>query len=193
MVRGEADVARLAEIADPGVLLPVATADVGSAVGRGVVRNDQLEILVALAKQSLQRLGEVVRAVVDRKSDAQPGYRVHFLISYPIKDQTVAALMRRNSCALTFTKPKGLRRLRVARVPTEPRVPPPARAGPSGRAMTRGRAARPEPAARRHVAGLLQRRAQLPPPQQRANASRHGHAAHGPDSASFEGPHQATD
>ena len=35
-------------------------ADIGGTVSRGVIRNDQLEILVSLAKQSLQRLGEVV-------------------------------------------------------------------------------------------------------------------------------------
>ncbi len=77
VVRGEADVPRLPDIADPGVLLPVAAADVGGAVGRGVVRDDQLEILVALAKQGIEGLGEVVLAVVNRKPDAQPGYRAH--------------------------------------------------------------------------------------------------------------------
>jgi hypothetical protein len=80
VVRSEADVARLTDVADPGILLFIATADVGGAVGRGVVRNDQLEILVALAEQGLELLGEVVLAVVDRKPDAQSGYRVHFLI-----------------------------------------------------------------------------------------------------------------
>ena len=60
-----------------GVLLLIATADVGGAVRRGVVRNYQLEILVALAQQGLDGLGEVVLAVVDRKPDAQPGDSVH--------------------------------------------------------------------------------------------------------------------
>ena len=73
VVRGKSDVARLTNIADPGVLLLVATADVRGAIGRGVIRDDQLKILVALAQQSIKRFGEVVRTVVDRKADGQPG------------------------------------------------------------------------------------------------------------------------
>ena len=53
VVRGAAYVARLPEIADPGVLLLVAMADVGGAVGRGVIGDDQLEILITLAEQRL--------------------------------------------------------------------------------------------------------------------------------------------
>ena len=54
VVGGSTKVARLADVADPGVLLQVAAADSGGVVGRGVVRNDQLEILVALAKQGIR-------------------------------------------------------------------------------------------------------------------------------------------
>ena len=78
VVGGEPDVLRLAEIAHPGVLLLVATADVTGAVGRGVVRNDQLEIREALAEQGLERLGDVFLAVVYRKADGEPGCRAHF-------------------------------------------------------------------------------------------------------------------
>src|SRR5262245_38029890 len=77
VVRGEADVARLADVADPGVLLAVATADIGGAVGRGVVRDDQLEILVALAEQGIEGLADVVLAVVHREPDAHRGRRGH--------------------------------------------------------------------------------------------------------------------
>ena len=73
VVRGEADVPRLPDKADPGVLLRVATADVDGAVGRGVVRNDQLEVLVALAEQGIERLGEVVLAVVNREARCSAG------------------------------------------------------------------------------------------------------------------------
>src|SRR5271165_3880743 len=77
-VRGKADVPRLAEIAHPGVLLLVATADVTGAVGRGVVRNDQLEIREALAEQGLKGLGDVFLAVVYRKADGELGCGAHF-------------------------------------------------------------------------------------------------------------------
>ena len=78
VVGGEPDVPRLAEIAYPGVLLLVASADVTGAVGRGVVRNYQLEIREALAEQGLERLGDVFLAVVYRKADGEPGCRAHF-------------------------------------------------------------------------------------------------------------------
>ena len=56
VIRGGADVVRLADVADPGILLRVAAADVSGAIGRGVVRNDQLEVLVTLAEQGLKSI-----------------------------------------------------------------------------------------------------------------------------------------
>jgi hypothetical protein len=53
MIRRAAYVALLPEIADPGILLLVATADIGGIVGRGIIGDNQLEILVALAEQRL--------------------------------------------------------------------------------------------------------------------------------------------
>jgi hypothetical protein len=78
VVGGKPDVPRLAEIAHPGILLLVATADVPGAIGRGVIRNDQLEISEGLAKQGLDRLADVLLAVVHRKADGEPGRRAHF-------------------------------------------------------------------------------------------------------------------
>ena len=49
MVRRKPDIARLAEIPDPGVLPTIASADVSGGVSRGVIRNDQLEVFVTLA------------------------------------------------------------------------------------------------------------------------------------------------
>ena len=73
----QADVAWLTDIPDPGVPLPVVTANVRGAVGGSVVRNDQLEVLIGLAEQSLQRLGEQVPSVIDRKPETQPGNCAH--------------------------------------------------------------------------------------------------------------------
>jgi hypothetical protein len=78
VVRGTADVARLADISDSGVLLAVAAANVGGAVGRRVIGNDQFEIFEALAEQGLDRLSKIVLTVVDGKPDSQPWRRTHF-------------------------------------------------------------------------------------------------------------------
>src|SRR6185369_8677486 len=77
VVRRETNVALVADVPDPGVLLQVAAADAGGAIGRGVVRDNQLEVLVALTEQGFDGLGEVVLAVVDGKPDAQPGCSGH--------------------------------------------------------------------------------------------------------------------
>lgn len=77
VVRGEAHVGRLADVAHPRVLLYVALADVSGAVGRCVVGNDQLEILVGLAEQGIERFGEVRLAVIDRQPNGEPGRRAH--------------------------------------------------------------------------------------------------------------------
>ena len=77
VVRRKADIPGLADVANPGILLPVTAADVRGAVGRGVIRDDQLEILIALPQQGLDRLGEILLAVIDGKPDAQPGGRAH--------------------------------------------------------------------------------------------------------------------
>jgi hypothetical protein len=74
MVRSATEVTGLPDIPDPGVLLLVATADIRGAVGRSVIRNDQLEILEGLPEQGVERFGEEILAVIDRKPDAQPGY-----------------------------------------------------------------------------------------------------------------------
>lgn len=67
VVPGAADVAGLAEVADPGVLLLVGPADIGGTVRRGVVGDDQFKILVALAEESVERPGQVFLTVVDRE------------------------------------------------------------------------------------------------------------------------------
>ena len=53
LVWDQADIARLADVPYPAVLLQVALAELGCAVGRGVIRDKQLKVLVALAEQSL--------------------------------------------------------------------------------------------------------------------------------------------
>ena len=75
VVGGEPDVLRLTDVADPRVLLRGALADLrGVLLGGRVVRNDQLaEILVALAEQGIDRLGEIPLAVKDRESNSEPG------------------------------------------------------------------------------------------------------------------------
>jgi hypothetical protein len=78
VVRGTADVARLAEIPDPGVLLSVAAANLGGTIGRRVIGNDQFEVFEALAKQGLDRFSKVVLTVVDGEPDGQPWCRTHF-------------------------------------------------------------------------------------------------------------------
>jgi len=51
------------------VLLSVSTADVSSVIGGRVIRDDQFKILETLAQQSLDSFGEILMAVVYRKSD----------------------------------------------------------------------------------------------------------------------------
>src|SRR5215471_13017397 len=77
VIRRKAYVARLTDVTDSGILARITIADVGCAVGRCVIRYDQLEILVALAEQGFYRLREVFLAVVDGKPDAEPGCTVH--------------------------------------------------------------------------------------------------------------------
>src|SRR6478735_5340850 len=69
------DVPGLAYVADSGVLIGVAPADVAGGVGRSVVGNDQLEVLVGLAEQRLDRLREIDLAVEGRQPDTQPRRR----------------------------------------------------------------------------------------------------------------------
>jgi len=57
VVRDDADVAWLAHVADPGVLCLVVTAYLGGPVSGGVVRDNQLEVLVTLAEQGLDSFG----------------------------------------------------------------------------------------------------------------------------------------
>jgi hypothetical protein len=77
VVRGKAYIAWLADIADSGVFVRITMADFGGTVGRCIVRDNQLEILVALAEQGLYGLREVFLAIIDWKPDAEPGYSVH--------------------------------------------------------------------------------------------------------------------
>src|SRR5262249_55118066 len=46
VIGGKADVPGLAEVTDTAILLGVATADVSRTIGRRVVRNDELEVVV---------------------------------------------------------------------------------------------------------------------------------------------------
>jgi hypothetical protein len=59
----------LPEIADPRIVFLVAMADVGGVIRRGIVGYDQLEILITLAEQRLDRLSKVILAIVDGKSN----------------------------------------------------------------------------------------------------------------------------
>jgi hypothetical protein len=77
VVGGDADVARLPDVADPGILLLVAAADVAGAVGRCVIRNNEFEVFKRLAEQRLNGFGHVIFTVVDRETDRQPGNSVH--------------------------------------------------------------------------------------------------------------------
>ena len=54
VVRSEPDILRLADVADPGVLFLVLVADIAGTVRRGIIRDDQLEIGVALAEQGIE-------------------------------------------------------------------------------------------------------------------------------------------
>jgi hypothetical protein len=77
VIRDHTNIARLADIANSGIPLGVPVADLGGAIGRGVVRDDKFEILVTLAKDRVDGLGEEVLPVVNRKPDAQPGNCTH--------------------------------------------------------------------------------------------------------------------
>jgi len=77
VIGGQADVARLPEIADPRVQPLIAAADVPGVVGGRVVGDDQLKVLEGLAEQRLDRLGDIGRPVVDGKPDAQLGHYGH--------------------------------------------------------------------------------------------------------------------
>ena len=74
VVRRRPDVAWLAREHDARVLGLVLPADVVGGVGGGVARDDQLEVLERLAQQRVERLCEVLGAVVDGQSDAQLRY-----------------------------------------------------------------------------------------------------------------------
>ena len=76
VVRRGADVDRLAQVPDPRVALRVVPADLGGVVGRRVVGDDQLEVLVGLRQQRVERLGEVLGTVVDGQADRQGRHRL---------------------------------------------------------------------------------------------------------------------
>src|SRR5262249_60620961 len=67
----------LPDVADPGILLPVAMTDIRGAVCRGIVRDNQLEVPIALTEQRLEGLRKLLLGVVHGETDAQPGGRAH--------------------------------------------------------------------------------------------------------------------
>ena len=73
VVGAGADVDGLPHVADARVPLGVRTADLLGAVARGVVADDQLVVGVGLGQQRVQRLGEVLLAVVDGQADGERG------------------------------------------------------------------------------------------------------------------------
>src|SRR3954466_8916143 len=68
-----ADVPRIPEVPDPGVLLCVRLADAGGPVGRSVVADHELEILQSLREDRIDRLPQIPFAVVNGKADAHAG------------------------------------------------------------------------------------------------------------------------
>lgn len=76
-----ADVPGEPDVPDARVLRGVPAADVPGPVGRGVVGDDQLEVLVGLAEQGVERLGEVLLAVVDGQADTEPGRGGHDVLT----------------------------------------------------------------------------------------------------------------
>lgn len=81
VVRRGADVAGQPQVPDARVLRGVPAADVLGPVARGVVGDDQLEVLVGLAEQGVERLGQVLLAVVHGQADAQPGSVGHVVLT----------------------------------------------------------------------------------------------------------------
>jgi len=71
VVEGGAAVPRVPHVADPGVTRRVGTRDRLGGVGRGVVRDDQLEVRERLCQQRVQSRGEVVLPVVRGQTDGQ--------------------------------------------------------------------------------------------------------------------------
>src|SRR5262249_1340980 len=69
LVPAQSDVGGLAKVPDPRILLRVALANGGRAISGGVIRNDELEVLIGLTKQGLKGPGEELLAVVDREPD----------------------------------------------------------------------------------------------------------------------------
>src|SRR5262249_43441150 len=69
-----ADVVGVAPVANPRIARRVPTADLLGPVGRRVVGDQQLEVVVRLSKYRFDRLLEELVAVVDRQTDAHPGH-----------------------------------------------------------------------------------------------------------------------
>ncbi|MCE3247602.1 MAG: hypothetical protein K0R41_1427 [Geminicoccaceae bacterium] len=69
VVGDRADVFRVADIAHPGIPARKFLANLLGAIGRGVVLDQQLEILVSLPKYGSDRFGYIVRAVENRKAN----------------------------------------------------------------------------------------------------------------------------
>src|SRR6185437_14130496 len=110
----------------------------GGAVGRGVVRNDQLKVFVCLAEQGVERLGKVVFAVVDREPDAEPGSCVH------LPPLSISPLIRAGAVRSNSMRQSALRR--------HVRGSPPAAPPPGYGALSRG-SLRLEPSSAEAVEG----------------------------------------
>src|SRR5690606_25036152 len=78
-------------------------------VGRGVVRDDDLDVLVRLPEETLERLSQVPRTVVDGKPDAHPRSTLTRVHGRPrVIVESIHVVGRRLHClGETITSPSG--------------------------------------------------------------------------------------
>ena len=76
-IPGGSAVFRLPQVPDPAVTTSVFLANGLRVVGRGVVRNDENEIAECLGEQRFESVSKITAAVVNRKSDREPGTSGH--------------------------------------------------------------------------------------------------------------------
>lgn len=105
VVRRGADVAGQPDVPDARVLRGVPAADVPGAVGRRVVGDHQFEVLVGLPQEGVQRLGQILLAVVDGKADAQPGVGGHVVLTSGMEWWSRSRRAARN-CSHHTTEPQ---------------------------------------------------------------------------------------
>lgn len=115
-----ADVPGQPDVPDARVPRRVLAADVLGPVGRGVVGDDQLEVLVGLSEQRVERLGQVLLAVVHGQADAQPGMGGHEVLTSGIGSWWCARRAERSSSHHTVELPT----VAAATPQAEPTVPP---------------------------------------------------------------------